>query len=76
MGLDPRLNGVMAEAQRLHLVGPGELRSHIEHALGFLRALSPADDESGFVPVGARSSERDQCSGIGLDVDQRGVDAE
>ena len=30
----------------------------------------------GFVPVGARSSERDQCSGIGLDVDQRGVDAE
>jgi 16S rRNA (guanine527-N7)-methyltransferase len=54
MGLDPRLDSVMAEAQRLHLVGPGALRAHIEHALGFLRALSPADDTSGFVPVGPR----------------------
>ena len=52
--VEPRLDGVLSEAQRLHLVGSGEVRTHIEHALGFLRALSSAGDQSGFVLDGAR----------------------
>ena len=52
--LEPRLDGVLSEAQRLHLVGPGEVRTHIEHALGFLRALESAGDRSDFVLDGAR----------------------
>jgi 16S rRNA (guanine527-N7)-methyltransferase len=51
---DSRLDGVLSEAQRRHLVGPGELRSHVEHALGFLRALSSAGGERGFMLDGAR----------------------
>jgi 16S rRNA (guanine527-N7)-methyltransferase len=53
-GLDPRLTAVLSEAQRQHLIGPGELGSHVDHGLGFLRALSSAGDENGFVLNGAR----------------------
>ncbi|HEY1635627.1 MAG TPA: RsmG family class I SAM-dependent methyltransferase [Acidimicrobiales bacterium] len=52
--LDPRLAAVLSEAQRQHLIGSGDLGSHIEHALGFLRALSSVGDENGFVLNGAR----------------------
>jgi 16S rRNA (guanine527-N7)-methyltransferase len=52
--LEPRLDGVLSEAQRLHLVGPGEVRTHVEHALGFLRALESAGHGSDFVLDGAR----------------------
>jgi 16S rRNA (guanine527-N7)-methyltransferase len=52
--LEPRLDGVLSEAQRLHLVGPGEVRTHIDHALGFLRALESASHRSDFVLDGAR----------------------
>jgi 16S rRNA (guanine527-N7)-methyltransferase len=31
---------VLAEGQRRGLIGPGEVRTHVEHARGFLRALS------------------------------------
>jgi 16S rRNA (guanine527-N7)-methyltransferase len=51
---DTPLERVLSEAQRRHLVGPGELRSHVEHALGFLRALSSVADQGGFMLDGAR----------------------
>jgi 16S rRNA (guanine527-N7)-methyltransferase len=52
--LEPGLGGALAEAQRLHLVGPGEVRTHIEHAEGFLRALSSAGGPTDFSLDGAR----------------------
>jgi 16S rRNA (guanine527-N7)-methyltransferase len=62
--LEPRLDGVLSEAQRLHLVGPGEVRTHIDHALGFLRGLESAGDPSDFALDGARAL--DLGSGGGL----------
>src|SRR5437764_2490094 len=52
--LDPRLEGVLSEGQRRGFIGPGEVSTHIEHALGFRRALSAWAGRSGFRLEGAR----------------------
>jgi 16S rRNA (guanine527-N7)-methyltransferase len=52
--VDPRLEGVLAEGQSRGLLGPGDIRGHIEHALGFLDAAASTREPNGFVLDSAR----------------------
>jgi 16S rRNA (guanine527-N7)-methyltransferase len=46
--LGSRLEGVLSEGQRRGLVGPGDVSTHIEHALGFVPAATSVAGPTGF----------------------------
>ncbi len=51
--MDDRLTALLVEAQQQGFIGPGDLRPHLEHALGFVAALGPDSVPGRVVDLGS-----------------------